>query len=703
MSLQNLNLQCEYRSDQTNTLADFYVPCLSVSVEYCRAVGYFTSQGLALAGRGLASFLQNKGKMRLVASPILTEDDVLAIQQGYTAREKVVERAILREFDRDFTEIVEHRLRCLAWLIAERRLDIKLASPSELSLGNRGSIYHEKIGIFIDRVSDAVAFTGSPNETMGGLVSNFESIDVYWAWDDPHERVKRKIKNFERLWNDSTPRLRVLDFPTAARQELLRFRPPSPSYLVPEALIDEFTTNEPEMTYSYQQRAIDVPDDLELRDYQQEAIDAWFENNCRGFLEMATGSGKTITALSAVVRLVKERRHLFILVACPFQHLVEQWAQEVRRFGLQPILAFKSQQSWVDRVNEAVVDYNFGRTVCVVTTHATFTGTMMQRALSRLDGDTVFIADEVHHLGAEESRQKLHEHFNHRLGLSATPKRWFDREGTEALHTYFGETAYQLALPQAIHKGCLCPYSYFPHLVVLTDDELIEYEALTKKIAPLFSSGQDEFTTEGALGTLLRQRANLLNNAAKKLRMLRLLVEDHAQSIHHALFYCAPGQIDEVTSMLGYELSMRVDRFTAEESTVERQSLLSRFASGELQGLVAMKCLDEGVDVPNTQFAYILASSSNPREFIQRRGRILRNAPGKTKAKIHDLVTVPSLDIEAIKNSPLYSVERTIMRRELKRFHEFAQSATNKHKAIDVIWDLAKAYNLMGVFEDKDD
>ena len=703
MPLQEIDLQCEYRSDQSNTLADLYIPCLSESVEYWRAVGYFTSQGLALAGRGLTSFLKNEGKMRLVASPVLTEEDALAIQQGYDARETVVERVVLREFEVDITEVVARRLEYLAWLVAEERLDIKLASPSDLDLHHHGAIYHEKIGIFIDEKQDAVAFTGSPNETRGGLISNFESIDVYWTWDDPHERVQRKIKNFERLWSNSTPRLSVVDFPVAARQELLRFKPPSPSYLVPEAHIDEFATNEPEMTYSYQQRSIDVPDDVELRDYQQEAIDAWFGNNCRGLLEMATGSGKTITALSAVARLVNEKRRLFIVVACPFQHLVEQWANEARQFGLRPILAFKSQQSWVDRVNEAVIDYNFGRTGCVITTHATFTGNTMQRTLARLNGDAVVIADEAHHLGAEESREKLPECFDYRLGLSATPKRWFDEEGTSALAEYFGESVYEFTLQDAIEGGCLCKYSYFPYLVVLTDDELIEYNALTKKIVHFFQNHQDEFTTEGALGTLLGQRANLLNNAENKLPMLRRLVENQLEPIHHALFYCAPGQIDDVTSMLGYELSLRVDRFTAQESSAERQALLSRFASGELQGLVAMKCLDEGVDVPNIQSAYILASSSNPREFIQRRGRILRTAPGKKEAYIYDLVTVPSLDTDTIRNSPLYRVERRILERELRRFHEFARSAKNKHKAIDEIWQVTKTYNLMGVFGDSND
>lgn len=700
MSLQTLNLQCEYRSDQTNTVTDFYIPCLNVSREYWRAVGYFTSQGLALAARGLSSFIHNEGKMRLVASPMLTEEDISAIQKGYSAREDVVEEAILRELDGDFTEIVNHRLKCLAWLIAENRLDIKIASPSEVNLSNYGAIYHEKIGVFIDGDGNTVAFTGSQNETVGGLLANFESIDVYWSWSDPDQRVRRKIDNFNRLWDNLTPKLNVLDFPVAAKQRLLDHKPTSPPSIDPEIPMYNLSTKESGTSYSYRPKAIDLPSTLELRDYQQEAIDAWFCNDCRGFLEMATGSGKTITALSALVRLVKEKQRLFILIACPFQHLVEQWDKEASQFGFQSIFAYQSRQTWVNRLNEALIDFNFGslKVVCVITTHDTFIGEVMQQTLSRIQGDAVLVADEAHHLGATKSRQNLPDLFNHRLGLSATPNRWFDPEGTAALKTYFGKTIYEFSLDDAIQKGCLCPYNYYPHLVELTEAELEEYENLSKKIARLFSYQEDNQTTEKGLEALLRKRADLLNKAENKLPTLKQLVVDRTDLLHHALFYCAPGQIDRVTPMLGQELRLRIHRFTAEEPTNQRRSLLEDFASGRLQGLVAMRCLDEGVDVPSTQSAYILASSGNPREFIQRRGRILRNAKSKDHAFIHDLIAVPPLDYcQQRKDTSTFSAERKIVQRELKRFGEFAKSAANRYQAIEKIWEIARIYDLMGV------
>ena len=232
MSLKDLRLAYEYRSDSTNIVDSFYIPCFSESVEYWRAVGFFTSQGLALAAKGLAAFMAGAGRMHLVASPWLEPDDIEAFEKGYEARDDILERAILRQFGQELLDgapaVIRHRLGCLAWLIADERLDIKVACPTHNLLGSGPGIYHEKIGIFFDAEENLVAFTGSPNETIGGLVSNFESLDVYVSWDDPHGRVERKRANFERLWTNLTSGLTVIDFPAAAKRRLLHFRPSSP-------------------------------------------------------------------------------------------------------------------------------------------------------------------------------------------------------------------------------------------------------------------------------------------------------------------------------------------------------------------------------------------------------------------------------------------------------------------------------------------
>ncbi len=681
MSLRELTLRSEYRSDGADLVADFYTPCLRHATRYWRAVGYFTSGGLALYAKGLATFIRRSGKMRLVTGPCLARDDIEAIQRGYEARNA----QFLAGFsESEFQTIARDRLALLTWLIAHRHLDIKIACTADASEINPRAIYHEKLGIFLDDTDNAVAFAGSLNETVGGLLSNFESIDVYLSSEDTQQRVQQKVDNFRRLWNNATDTLAVVDFPTALAEELL-----SPQ-LVYDTMPspDSPVVVEPEEAY--------LPRGLVLRAYQQEAIDAWFANGCRGLWEMATGTGKTITALAALAKLKEEKATLFVLIACPYKHLVNQWRKEAEQFGFEPIVAYESSVRWVPQFNTALMRYNWQvcDVVCTITTHSTFIADTMQKLLSKLKRAAVFVADEVHHLGATQSRQKLPEVFDYRLGLSATPNRWFDNEGTAALKRYFRETVYEFSLRKAIEEGCLCPYCYYPHLVELTDEELDEYKNLTDRIARLYRHANTDEPNE-ALERLLIKRATLLNKAENKLQVLEQLLEDRNEPLHHALFYCAPGQIDSVLPMLT-DLGLRIAKFTAEESTTERRELLEMFASGHLQALVAMKCLDEGVDVPSTQTAYILASSSNPREFIQRRGRILRKAPGKEHAEIHDLVAVPP---QAYRQYPsaTFAAERKIVARELKRFNEFAGMALNPFHARSRIWEVAKGYNLLGV------
>ena len=688
MSLKELSLKYEYRSDESNIVTDFYTPCLRNATQYWRAVGYFTSNGLALNARGLATFIRHGGQMRLVTGPKLMADDIEAIQHGYAEKSTEARQIPASSPTPAFEEVTDNQSALLTWLIAHGHLDIKIAYPSDTDANNPQAIYHEKMGVFLDNLGNAVAFGGSQNETVGGLLRNFESFDVHWSWDGPQEpRVQQKLDNFNRLWDNVTERLEVVDFPTAVTEELL----------IHQTVYDTTPDVPPDLPEIVEPAVPYLPKGVVLRAYQSKAIDAWFENGCRGLWEMATGTGKTITALSALARLREEKGHLFVLIACPYQHLVDQWAEVVGQFGFEPILAYKSSRTWVNRLNAALVRYNWGacNIVCAITTQTTFIADPMQKLLSKLKRSAVLVADEVHHLGAERSRQKLTDVFNYRLGLSATPNRWFDDAGTTLLKAYFTDTVYEFSLDKAIKEGYLCPYYYHPHLVELTNDEFEEYERLTERISKFYPQVESGEISE-ALERLLIKRARLLNTAENKLAKLEELLIDQVDLLHHTLFYCAPGRIDSVLELLT-NLRLRIAKFTAEESTTKRQELLGMFASGHLQALVAMRCLDEGVDVPSTQTAYILASSSNPKEFIQRRGRILRQFPGKEHAEIHDFIAVPPLEYRQY-STTTFATERKIVEKELRRFNEFAGMALNKFQARDIIWELAKDYNLLGAF-----
>ena len=341
MSLRELSLQYEYRSDGSNLVKDFYTPCLRNATRYYRAVAYFTSNGLALNVKGLSSFIRRGGQINLVTGPKLMSDDIEAIRRGYDAKEQNLDPSL----DCSFEAISHDRLMLLTWLVAHSHLDIKIACPFDSNTTYSQAIYHEKTGVFLDENNNAVAFSGSSNETVGGLLNNFESIDVHWSWDDTQERVQQKIDNFKRLWNNNTDKLEVIDFLSPIAEELLTYQ------TVYETGQTE-TTDKPEII---EQTVPYLPKEIVLRKYQSEAIDAWFANGCHGLWEMATGTGKTITALSALAKLRQEKEQLFILIACPYQHLVDQWYEEAVRFGFEPILAYKNSAIWVNQLNTALV------------------------------------------------------------------------------------------------------------------------------------------------------------------------------------------------------------------------------------------------------------------------------------------------------------------------------------------------------------
>ncbi|GAB4267435.1 MAG: DEAD/DEAH box helicase family protein [Candidatus Promineifilaceae bacterium] len=684
MSLTALNISSHIDTSTANVVHDFYTPALAASVRYDRGVGFFSSGWLRLVAQGLVPFAANGGQSRLITSPILDEADWTALELGTQARvDEMLRRSLARNLDELEATLEQDTLSALAWMVADGVLTFKLALPKNKLAGGD---FHDKFGIFTDAEGNQVSFNGSPNESIRGTV-NYESLKLFKSWEPAFAPlVEADVARFERLWGNEDLNVSVYDLPEAAREGILRLRKGERPYPTPPWLK---TIHDTRPTYQPARPAI--PSHITLRDYQEEAIAAWFAHDCQGLLEMATGTGKTITALSASARLFEREERLAVIITVPYQHLVDQWQEEAKAFEYKPILAYQSKKSWLDGLNHAVIEFNgrYRPFISVITTHTTFISPEFQAAVARLQAPALLIADEAHHLGAEQSRRHYPAHIPYRLALSATPDRWFDDMGTAALRAYFGETVFAFPLEQAIGIS-LTPYYYYPHLVELTDEEMAEYEALSLKIARLVN--QEEVEKQEALKMLLIKRARLLNTAVNKLTTLSDLLEQE-NDIHHTLFYCAPGQIDDVMRLVGWEKGILINQFTAEEKPKERQRLLADFANGSLQALAAMKCLDEGVDVPSTRSAYFLASSSNPREFVQRRGRILRQYPDKAHSIIHDLIAVPPMTLDQA--SPTFQAERSIMRRELARFKEFANPALNKHQALDVIWKVAEHYGLL--------
>lgn len=446
-----------------------------------------------------------------------------------------------------------------------------------------------------------------------------------------------------------------------------------------------------------------LPSNLELRDYQKEAIANWLKNNGRGTLKMATGSGKTITALAIATELYQKIGLQVLLIVCPYRHLVIQWSRECQKFGLEPILAFESVHNCQDRLSTQLYNVRSGnqKFLTVITTNATLIGQGLQSQLRYLPEKTLIVGDEAHNLGSRRLVESLPRNVGLRLALSATPERYFDDQGTEAIFDYFGSVIQpEFTLADAIRAGALVHYLYYPILVELTESESDKYADLTKKIGRAIAFDGDRDDNE-MLSALLMQRARLLGSASNKLVVLRELMQQRLETTH-TLIYCGDGsvedavttesnrQLDAVAQLLGSELGYRVNTYTAETSLDEREDLRLWFETGELQGLVAIRCLDEGVDIPAIQTAIMLASSSNPRQFIQRRGRILRSHPDKKRATLFDMIVLPP-DL----GRATIDVERNLLKKELQRFVEFANLADNGGEARLKLLDLQQRYGLM--------
>lgn len=702
MSLKDLDLRNQYRSDRHNLLQDFYIPCLSRAVTYDRAVGFFSSTSLALAAQGLSYFIQSNGRMRLVASPHLSAEDIAAIEKGLKQRDEAIVEIAIRELEQEFEQVVEDHLACLAWLLSKGFLEIKLAVHRDLY---RQGIYHEKLGVFTDSEENQVVFSGSTNESASALRNNFECIDVFRSWragDD--ERILEKLEDFQRLWDNQTPNLEVIEFPEAARRSLLKRCPSNPPTLKPGVSTTKGEYQLPPIEVETRLKGIPIlPLGLQIRPYQRQAIDNWFANKGRGTLKMATGSGKTITALSLTTELYKKIGLQVLLVVCPYRHLVSQWARECQKFGLEPILAFENVRTWQSKLSTQLYNVRSGNQpfLTIITTNATLMSQSLQSQLPYLPEKTLIVGDEAHNLGARRLEASLPRNVGLRLALSATPERYFDDRGTQSLFDYFGSVLEpEFTLRNAIEQGALVHYLYYPLFVELTEAEAEAYSELSTKIGKALAIA-DSDEQDSAVATLSMQRARLLSTATNKLAVLRELMESRLHT-SHTLFYCGDGSVEDevsresqtqlnaVARILGRELGYRVNIYTADTPLEEREELRQQFESGELQGLVAIRCLDEGVDIPNVETAVILASSSNPRQFIQRRGRILRRHANKQRATLFDMIVLPpALDRKTL------DVERNLLRRELRRVIEFADLADNSGEARAKLLGLQQQYDLL--------
>ena len=703
MGLKDLNLQFQYRSEDDDIVRDFYQKIIKVSVEYKRAVGYFSTQSLLLLGDAIDDFMARNGRMKLIASPNLSSEDIELIKNGYEKRKEFIEARVLSSLVIPEDDLSKQQLSKIERMITLGMLDIRIA------FRNSQGIFHEKIGIVTDSNNDKVAFNGSINETHNGYCNNFESVDLYFSWDErDNMRIALKEKNFDMLWNNKTNNLEVYDFNEAIKRRLISYQNEG---LLP--IIEE----EPS-TYSIDFNEPSIPRELrgKIRPYQLEAFSQWVANDYRGILQMATGTGKTITACYSLVQLFKEmkekKQKQVVIILVPYKHLVNQWVEELSRFSYEPFKVYSDIANWDKMINRECQRLNLDlkrKHLSIVTTNDSFKTERFQNILKVLKKrhEVVLVADEAHNLGAESIFRNLPMDVKYRLGLTATPIRHNDESGTQKLIDYFNKIVFKYDLEDAINNGYLTPYYYYPILVYLDEVEsdryyniLSEFEGYSLKELKRLARTNSDFKE------VIRLTYQIADGSINKFKAFKKQISEFKDTYYN-LIYCTSvsindgenkfpiKQIEAINVYMGKELNMRVHTFTAQEDILTRQSLIERFTTGnDLQGLVAIKCLDEGVDIPATRRAFILSSTTNEKQFIQRRGRILRKAEGKEFAEIFDFVTLPRHLDKVMSDGITSDAEIFLILKEYNRIKEFSRLAINSSVGMNLATELYNSYDL---------
>ncbi|MDC0675979.1 DEAD/DEAH box helicase family protein [Nannocystis radixulma] len=648
------------------------------AAQYDRAVGYFRSSVFIVAWSALRDFVLLGGKIRVLCSQVLADRDLEALELGYASRvdEHLASRFLAEVNGLLRDETLREPARILAALVARGTLDLQIAVLRETDLRSaKGRIFHDKLGIFKDQFENVVIFKGSMNETWTGLAAdgNLESIDVAATWMGARdlERARYEQAYFEDLWENDYPTVIVRPFPDVAREEFQR------------AADSDWEGTLERLVAEQDHRPKSDARGRTLHPHQASGLASWRANDRKGILEFATGSGKTFTAVTAIREALVDFENI-VLVVVPDIVLFNQWYDELRQTAdaLQAniLRCGASFNNWRKSLRLWTAPGSRRRMVL-----ATAKTAASQDFRQRLTGGQhlMLVADEVHRLGSPHNRAFLDEAlFGPRLGLSATPERFGDPVGTVLILSFFrGILEPRYRLQDAVRDGVLSRYFYRPYPISLNEDEAKEWHAASAEISRLQARITNRDGTPGLDARLKRaliQRARIVKHAEAKIPLAVRVLSDVHKLGQRWIVYCEDiAQLETVSRALAaagipsipFHSKMEGDR-------TETLKWLDRRGGV----VVAIKCLDEGVDIPRVTHALILASSKNPREFIQRRGRVLRLHPEKALAHIYDAIVLsprPTSSIEGRAVDPI-----TVG--ELARAVEFAQHADNPAAGADL-------------------
>lgn len=717
----------KYSSDSEHIPLEFYNETFPIAKKIDLFLGYFSSNAIKVLSKSFAEFVVNGGEMRIITNHVysLKDKENLIDKSPISDEDKVIDIFNdLEKLEFELRDYGQHFFDCLKYLQKEKRLIIQPVKFNNVDLA------HCKIMTLYDG-HDYISTDGSINFTLSALTKNSESfeVNVPWVNDVFKERVDYERVKFEKVLKGSHPGYNHISSEkievvihnfgkNKKKQELLE-----DSLEIDNSVFGEKVKkilNRKKERFQYKLRDLKglprFPYEDGPRDYQLAAFNSWKENDYKGVFAMATGTGKTITSLNCLLKLYEETGTYKAIILVPTIALVHQWKEECFNFNFKNIITVSSKEKWSDNLSffntvNKLTDASF----IVIVTYASFTKPKFKSHFESLPSETLFIADEAHNLGSPNISKILGKvHLEKRIGLSATPNRKYDTVGNSSIQKYFNDTppfVYSYSMKQALDIGWLCKYTYYPHVVYLTDNELEEYIKISKQLMKFIDSNTGRYRKSSVVEMLLLKRKRVIHKASNKALKFKEILEfeyEKKNNLKYTLVYVPEGldpdysKVDDTEEdeedhrlinlytriVRDIDDMIMVKQFTS--GSKEREMILSDFERGKIDVLTSMKCLDEGVDIPRSELAIFCASTGNPRQFIQRRGRVLRLHDDKFHATIHDLVVVPQISGD----SKTFEMEKNLLKKELERVVDFSVLSMNKVDTYNALENVLHYYNI---------
>ena len=435
---------------------EFFNNALKNSYLFDLELGYFNSAAINVLSYSFATFIRNGGIMRMAINHIVSDKDKHAIEAGEKGNVAApFDITNIEELRKGLDEYGEHFFQCLAYLIQEHRIQIRIIKPKSTN-----GLAHTKRGQFSDG-DTIVAFTGSANFTLGGFINNREEITLSFS-NSPDPIIQKRISNRKKEFNDlmlgkdeSVEYLSTEDLETAITSQYGKLE--IEDLLDVEKKLKEYKLRNSEFPSNVAEEINELSKGCPCfpygnpRDYQKQAYHNWKNNKQKGLFAMATGTGKTLTALNCLLHIYKVYNFYKAVILVPTITLVDQWEQECKKFNFKGIIKVTSKnKTWRQELDTIKTKeaFNFSGqepSYIVISTYASFARENVFNDLMDFPQKTLrqilLIADEAHNMGAGRILDRLDGvRYIRRIGLSATPERQFDEKGNKALMKFFGCT-----------------------------------------------------------------------------------------------------------------------------------------------------------------------------------------------------------------------------------------------------------------------